>query len=253
MSEEQLVQIVLDTETTGLTPIDTDGTAHRIIDIGCVRLAGRNLSFDPKDQYQTYLNPERPIPEETVRVHHITDEMVADKPKFADIVDDFLAFVTGAELLIHNAEFDVGFINAELARVGRGKLEDYCPKITDTIPIAKTKFPFAGLDYLCEKYEIDLNERKVKGHGALLDSYLLAEVYLKLTQEQGTMELSNMTDISEDYTKMPSPSAFIVLKATDDELAEHERMLDLVEKKSKAVSAWRKAFAPESVEAEPKP
>lgn len=164
-------EIVLDTETTGLDPL----AGHRVVEIGCIELVnmvatGRSL--------QLYLNPEMPMPAGAEEVHGLTDDFLSDKPLFADKVDELVAFLGDAQLVIHNAQFDLGFLNAELARVGRGKLvNDY----VDTVSMARRKFPGqrASLDALCECFSID-NTKRTK-HGALLDSELLAEVYLELS------------------------------------------------------------------------
>ena len=186
-------QITLDTETTGLDPDKGD----RILEIGCVRLNGREISLDPDDYLQIYINPERDIPEETTAIHGITNEKVKDCPVFADIVDEFLDFVSDTELLIHNAKFDVGFINMELERLGRGRLEDYVAQITDTLEIAREMYPGrrVSLDGLCLMHKIDNSARVF--HGALLDSQLLAEVYLTMTRGQGEIDLDNWGDAVE--------------------------------------------------------
>lgn len=159
-----------------------------------MRLNGREISLNPDDYLQIYINPERDIPEETTAIHGITNEKVKDCPVFADIVDEFLDFVSDTELLIHNAKFDVSFINMELARLGRGKLEDYVAKITDTLEIAREMYPGrrVSLDGLCLMHKIDNSARVF--HGALLDSQLLAEVYLTMTRGQGEINLDNWGD-----------------------------------------------------------
>ena len=164
-------EVVLDTETTGLDPL----AGHRVVEIGCIELVnmvatGRSL--------QLYLNPEMPMPAGAQEVHGLSDEFLADKPLFADKVEEFIEFLGDAQLVIHNAQFDLGFLNAELARVGRAKLtNDY----VDTVSLARRKFPGqrASLDALCDRFSID-NTKRTK-HGALLDSELLAEVYLELS------------------------------------------------------------------------
>lgn len=238
------LQIALDTETTGLDVENGD----RLIEIGCVRIESRTMSDGEGSRFHRFVNPEREIPEDAIAVHHITNEMVADKPVFAEVVDDFLAFIKDAELLIHNAEFDVGVLNMELARLGRGKLEDYCAKITDTIPLARHYFPgrSVNLTNLCYILEIDTTEREREGHGALLDAELLAEVYLGMTRGQSKIKLTAATDHPELFGEIPPPEACVVLKATADELVEHEAMLDRVEKAAKAPALWRKLNAPET-------
>ena len=232
-------QITLDTETTG---IDVE-TGDRILEIGCVELVGRTLSDDTKYYFHVYINPERDVPEDVVKIHGLTNEFLADKPVFAEIADSFLEFVKGAELLIHNAAFDVGFLNGELARLGKGKLEDYCPKITDTIAIARTLFPGLrnNLDVLCTRYEIDNSSRTL--HGALLDARLLAEVYLAMTRKQESL-LAEFAGADEAPDPMPKPEDFIVTKASAEELREHEQFLDRIDKKCKGTSLWRKLQNP---------
>ncbi|MCP5364318.1 MAG: DNA polymerase III subunit epsilon [Hyphomicrobiales bacterium] len=164
-------EIVLDTETTGLEPAD----GHRIIEIGCVEL----LNHVPTGRtYQCYVNPERPVPEAAFAVHGISDDFLQDKPKFADIASVFMTFLGNSPLVIHNAAFDLKFINAELERVGQAVLEK--ERAIDTLLMARQKFPGspASLDALCKRFEIDLSDRAY--HGALKDTQLLAQVYLEL-------------------------------------------------------------------------
>ncbi|MEM9838400.1 MAG: DNA polymerase III subunit epsilon [Pseudomonadota bacterium] len=168
-------KVIFDTETTGLSPDDGD----RVIEIGAVEMVEGSLTGNT---FHEYINPERDVPMEAYRVHRISTEMLADKPLFADerVGPAFLNFVEGAELVAHNAPFDVGFINAELERAGLPKLRN---KITDTVPLARRKFPGspASLDALCTRFGISRTERESQGHGALLDSELLAKVYIELT------------------------------------------------------------------------
>ena len=167
-------EIVLDTETTGLSPED----GHRIVEIGCVELINHVASDRPEGRRQFYINPERPMPEEAFAVHGLSDEFLSTKPVFAEIADDFLAFIDDAPLVIHNAEFDMKFLNAELGRLGLAALPR--SRAVDTLAIARKRFPGAqaSLDALCKRYDIDNTGRTL--HGALLDSTLLAEVYLEL-------------------------------------------------------------------------
>ena len=234
-------QISLDTETTGRIVEEGD----RIVEIGCVELVGRALSDNPKYYFHLYLNPERDVPEEVVKIHGLTTEFLQDKPLFADVADSFLDFIKGAELIIHNAEFDVGFLDAELQRAGKGKLTDYCSKITDTLSIARTIFPGLrnNLDILCTRYEIDNSSRTL--HGALLDAHLLAEVYLAMTRKQESL-LEVLSGESDTPDPIPSPGSFIVAQATGEELAEHEAFLDRIDKKCKTGALWRAKDAPES-------
>lgn len=178
-------QIVLDTETTGLEPAQ----GHRIIEIGCVEIDQRRQTGR---HYHQYIKPERDIDEAAQEVHGISASFLADKPVFAQIVDEFLAFVTGAELLIHNAAFDIGFLDAELARLGAsyGRMSDYCV-ISDTLQMARRKHPGQrnSLDALCKRYEVDNSQREL--HGALLDAEILADVYLLMSGGQTDLSLSS--------------------------------------------------------------
>lgn len=227
--------IALDTETTGLDAANGD----RIIEIGCVALDGRIVTHKPEDALQLYVNPERDVPDEAVEIHGITNEFLADKPTFVEVADRFLDFVRGSTLVIHNATFDTGFLDMELGRIGRGKLSDYC-KIVDTVKLAKQLLPgrAVSLDSLCRYYEIDNSSRTF--HGALLDAELLAEVYVALTRGQDVLEMRN-----PDADNLPAiPKNLVVVTATVEELAEHERILDIAEKKAKATAAWRKLGVP---------
>lgn len=227
--------IALDTETTGLDAANGD----RIIEIGCVALDGRIVTHKPEDALQLYVNPERDVPDEAVEIHGITNEFLADKPTFVEVADRFLDFVRGSTLVIHNAAFDTGFLDMELGRIGRGKLSDYC-KIVDTVKLAKQLLPgrAVSLDSLCRYYEIDNSSRTF--HGALLDAELLAEVYVALTRGQDVLEMRN-----PDADNLPAiPKNLVVVTATVEELAEHERILDIAEKKVKATAAWRKLGVP---------
>ncbi len=175
-------EIVLDTETTGLDP----KSGHRIVEIGCIEL----INHVPSDKtFHCYLNPERDMPTEAQQVHGLSEEFLSDKPLFADVADDFMAFVGDAPLIIHNAAFDMGFVNAELERIGRSPLP--MDRAVDTVTMARRKFPGgqASLDALCRRFGIDLSERSL--HGALLDARLLAAVYLELLGgRQHGMELT---------------------------------------------------------------
>ncbi|MBA4110492.1 MAG: DNA polymerase III subunit epsilon [Leptothrix sp. (in: Bacteria)] len=173
-------QIFLDTETTGLSPESGD----RIIEIGCVemvnrRLTGRHLHF--------YLNPQRPNHEDAVRIHGLTDEFLADKPLFSAVVDEFLDYVAGSELIIHNASFDIGFLNAELRRVNKGVMADHIEGVLDTLVMAREMFPGKSnsLDALCKRLEVDNTHRTL--HGALMDAELLATVYINMTRGQDAL------------------------------------------------------------------
>ncbi len=222
-------QIVLDTETTGLDP----GEGHRIIEIGCVELVDRRHT---KRTFHVYLQPDREIDEGAIEVHGITNEFLKDKPRFADIVDDFLAFVEGAELVIHNAPFDVGFLNHELAMLGdRGRIEDYC-RILDTLALARKLHPGQrnSLDALCKRYEVDNSGREL--HGALLDAEILADVYLAMTGGQASLLLGEETATvenvdhsgSERTDRLDDKPPLRVIRASASEAAAHEAFLEAI-------------------------
>ena len=233
-------QICLDTETTGLYADKGD----RIVEIGCVEVVGRTLSDRPEAFFHRYLNPERDVPEEAVQVHGLDNRFLADKPLFADVADDFLKFIEGAELIIHNASFDVGFLNMELERVGKGRIENYCPVVTDSLKMAAEIFPGLRntLDVLCSRYEIDKSQRTL--HGALLDARLLAEVYLVFSRKQGE-PLSDVLDPGAEGFKIPDKSLFVRAVVPPEELAQHEVFLEMIAKKSKKGCLWQKALHPE--------
>ena len=230
-------QIFLDTETTGLSPENGD----RMVEIGCIemdnrRLTGRHLHF--------YLNPERRNGEGAVAVHGLTDEFLSDKPLFAHVVDEMLEFVSGAEIIIHNASFDVGFLNEELRRCGKPKFSTHVSAITDTLAMARDQFPGKSnsLDALCKRLEVDNSNRTL--HGALIDANLLAEVYIRLTRGQDLLVM-DMTEESRgaagDIGGPVDLSVFAlpVLAATDAELADHERVLGEIDKASGGKTIWR--------------
>lgn len=223
-------QIVLDTETTGLEP----SQGHRIIEIGCVELVERRLTGN---NFHMYLQPDREIDAAAIEVHGITNEFLADKPRFADVVDDFMNYLDGAQLIIHNAPFDVGFIDAELtAAGGYGSLGEYCD-VLDTLVMARQKHPGQrnSLDALCGRYDID-NSRRDK-HGALLDSEILAEVYLAMTGGQTALILesgNSAADSNGDANGIRrltgDRSALMVVKPSDDELVLHRQRLEAIGK-----------------------
>lgn len=229
-------QIVLDTETTGLDPVN-----HRIIEIGCVELERRRLTGR---HYHQYTNPMRDVDEAAQEVHGISNEFLNDKPEFSAVVDEFLAFVKGGELLIHNAPFDIGFLNAELARLGDayGRMEDYC-KITDTLAMARRKHPGQrnSLDALCKRYGVDNSQRDL--HGALLDAEILADVYLMLSG--GQTDLSLAADESaersgQDHHQGLSREGLVltVIQPSADELSAHESLLAQINKVSGERCLW---------------
>lgn len=229
-------QIVLDTETTGLHAKLGD----RVLEIGCIELLSRSIS---ERHFHRYLNPERDIDEGAAKVHGLTAEFLADKPKFAEIAKEFVDYVGGAELIIHNAAFDVEFLDRELSLAGMKKLAEYCPSIIDTLAMARELHPGKrnGLDALCERYSISNAHRTL--HGALLDARLLAEVYLALTrgQESLVMELEAPSAAAVAAAKVDA-GKLTVLRATDEEAAAHEKILDAIDKaaKEKGGSLWRR-------------
>jgi len=229
-------QIVLDTETTGLNARMGD----RVIEIGCIELLSRSIT---ENRFHSYLNPGREIEEGAAKVHGLTAEFLADKPKFADVAKDFIEYVSGAELIIHNAPFDVEFLDQELALAGLKKLSHYVAGVVDTLAMARELHPGKrnGLDALCERYFVNNAHRTL--HGALLDARLLAEVYLALTrgQESLVMELEAPSEAAVAAARVDAKK-LTVLRATDAEADAHERILDAIDKaaKDKGGSLWRK-------------
>jgi len=234
-------QIVLDTETTGLEVRQ----GHRLIEIACVEMIERRPTGK---YYQTYLNPDRAIDEGARQVTGIEDEFLLDKPRFADVVEEFLAFVDGAELIIHNATFDVGFINGELARLGEsfGRLEDRC-SVLDTLMMARERYPGQrnSLDALCKRLGVDNSARDL--HGGLIDAQLLADVYIAMTSGQVVLDLGfeggYEQAVSATLTPMVLEHRPRVLRANADEVATHEKRLDGLDKSAGGVSVWRREEA----------
>ena len=233
-------QIFLDTETTGLSAESGD----RIIEIGCVemvnrRLTGENLHF--------YLNPERKSHEDAVRIHGLTDQFLADKPLFASIADELMDYLSGAEIIIHNAAFDVGFLNEELRRLSRPKFPTHVTAITDSLTMAREMFPGKSnsLDALCKRLEVDNTNRTL--HGALLDAGLLAEVYIRMTRGQNSLVI-DATDAGGpgeviiaaiDFSQYALP----VLAATEAEADAHDVLLKDLDKSSNGKTKWRSLMA----------
>lgn len=223
-------QIILDTETTGINPHE----GHRIIEIGCVEMVNRRLTGN---NFHVYLNPDRIIEEDAIRVHGITNEYVADKQRFREIAQQFFDYLQGAELVIHNAAFDVGFINHEfnLLPTPLPRIDNVCG-ILDTLALARELHPGQknNLDALCRRYDIINSHRTF--HGALLDAEILADVYLAMTGGQVSLNLANQGDQQDaagvNAGVLVRRSALRVVKATADELAAHDKRLDLVQKKS---------------------
>ena len=230
-------QIFLDTETTGLE----HKLGHRIIEIGCVEMRHRRLI---RRHFHHYLNPDRDIDAGALEVHGLTREFLQDKPRFADIAEAFLDFVRGAELIIHNAPFDVGFLNAELALLHREPIETVCPSVLDSLRLAKELHPGKknNLDTLCERYGID-NSKRTR-HGALLDAEILAEVYVAMTRGQESLIMEIDPDpLKPSQTSLaPLPrevrQAHVVLRANAQEQAEHARLLTSIQSESKGKCLW---------------
>ena len=233
-------QIVLDTETTGLEPAQ----GHRIIEIGCVELFNRRLTGN---HYHQYIQPDREIDEGAIEVHGISNEFLVDKPRFADIVEDFLSFIKGAELIIHNAPFDVGFINHEFLRYREDhpKLESFC-SITDTLAMAREMHPGQknNLDALCKRYDVDNSRRDL--HGALLDAEILADVYLRMTGGQEALFSESRQQSAENKNKeiariSAERPPLTVLLATEEELRAHNQRLEALQSSSGGQCVWLKS------------
>lgn len=230
-------QIVLDTETTGINP----EAGHRIIEIGCVELIERKLTGK---NFHVYLNPQRDVEEGAFRVHGISTEFLQDKPLFKDVVDELIAFINGSELIIHNAPFDIGFLNCELRSIKWPKIiADYCA-VCDTLAMARDKHPGQrnSLDALCKRYDVDSSKRLL--HGALLDAEILADVYLAMTGGQGSL-FDDEQSIDADNVKNPAitlsqqilVSSTPVLSASQFELEQHNEFVQFLIKKS-GVNLW---------------
>jgi len=232
-------QVFLDTETTGLSPESGD----RIIEIGCVeivnrRLTGRKVHF--------YVNPERRNSVDAYKVHGLSDDFLADKPLFAHIVDELIEFIRDAEIIIHNAAFDIGFLDAELRRIGRPAFLEHGVRVTDTLSMARDTFPGKSnsLDALCKRFEVNNTAREL--HGALLDAGLLAEVYIRMTRGQDSLVIDAGDMAAAELAARPvdfSALTLIVIPADDDDLAGHAAMLAEIDKASGGRAVWRLAAA----------
>jgi len=232
-------QIVLDTETTGLNP----ETGDRLIEIGCVELVARKLTGNNRHYY---VNPERLSSEEALRVHGISDEFLRDKPKFADVADELLDYLQGAEVIIHNAPFDIGFLEKELQISGRASFRATVGQVTDTLVMAKEMYPGKrnSLDALCDRLGVDNSARTL--HGALLDAELLADVYIYLTRGQdallidaGPSEVGPSQAVQFDFRQLLLP----VIEASEQEAAAHEEVLGQLDKASGGKTVWRSVLA----------
>lgn len=231
-------QIVLDTETTGLDPLQ----GHRIIEIGCVEMLNRKLTGR---HLHVYINPQREIDAAAQEVHGITEEFLRDKPVFADIADTFIEFVRDAELIIHNAPFDIGFLDHELADLGRGYLpmHEYCA-VLDSLVLARKKHPGQknNLDALCKRYDVDNSQREL--HGALKDAEILADVYLMMTGGQSSLGLG-YESVNDEGTTSAAPSRIRskraplrIIRATAEELEAHDMRLQALDKSSDGACLW---------------
>jgi DNA polymerase III subunit epsilon len=229
-------QIFLDTETTGLSAANGD----RILELACVELVNRKLT---KINQHFYINPERDSHEEALRVHGITSEFLADKPKFAEVADAFLEFVAGAEVIIHNAPFDLSFLNMELAKLGKPEFKTHVSKVTDTLAMAKELYPGKrnGLDALCDRLGVDNSSRTL--HGALLDAELLADVYINLTRGQDALLIDAGSSSSGGAISGASADLsdlqLVVLQASESEATAHEDLLRQIDKASGGKTVWR--------------
>jgi DNA polymerase-3 subunit epsilon len=231
-------QIILDTETTGLEPEQ----GHRIIEIGCVELVNRRKTGRT---FHRYLRPDREVDWGALQVHGITNEFLAQQPRFAEVVDELLEFITGGELVIHNAAFDIAFLDAELKRLpGRPRVVRELCSVVDTLPLARQMHPGQrnSLDALCKRYSIDNSHREL--HGALLDAQILADVYLAMTGGQTALILGEETETHLHVTFEPVPTTIRpvgglrVVRATEEELTVHERVLAMIDKISGGKTLW---------------
>jgi DNA polymerase-3 subunit epsilon len=232
-------QIFLDTETTGLDPDSGD----RIVEVGCVEMINRRLTGEHR---HFYFNPERKGSEDSIKIHGLTDEFLADKPRFGAVADELMAWLHGAEVIIHNAAFDVAFLNAELRRLARPSFDTVAAKVVDTLSMAREMFPGKAnsLDALCRRLEVDNAHRTL--HGALLDAGLLAEVFIRLTRGQETLGIRHDSDLGpmiDTATIDLSGFELIVVELDDDEAAAHEAVLADLDKASGGKTLWRLAMA----------
>ncbi len=230
-------QIILDTETTGLEI----GDGNRIVEIGCVELLNRHLTGR---HLHLYLNPDRDSEEGALRVHGLTTEFLSDKPRFAQVADDFLSFVQDAEIIIHNAAFDIRFLDNELSLLGRDPFRTHVSGVIDSLALAKEQFPGKrnSLDALCDRFGIDNSSRTL--HGALLDAELLAEVYISLTRGQESLMMEAESESAQGQALAASIDlrgiVLPVIRATAEELEAHAAMLPMIDKASGDKTIWKK-------------
>ncbi|MDB5777365.1 MAG: polymerase subunit epsilon [Herbaspirillum sp.] len=228
--------IILDTETTGINPRN----GHRIIEIGCVEMLNRQLTGN---NFHRYLNPGRDSEEGALAVHGLTTEFLSDKPKFEEVAAEFLDYVGNAEIIIHNAPFDVGFLDMELSLLGFPHFKEHVTGVIDTLPMAKEMHPGKrnSLDALCDRYGISNAHRTL--HGGLLDAALLAEVYLAMTRGQNSLSMDlgigDANDAAGNAIPLAPLAGIIVRPASGDELAQHESLLAGLDKDSKGKCIWR--------------
>ena len=229
-------QIFLDTETTGLDPKQ----GHRVVEVAGVEMFNRRLTGK---HFHRYLNPEREMDARAQEIHGLSDDFLADKPKFREIAQEFLEFVSGSELVIHNAPFDVSFLDSELGLVGMPQIRNHCPNVVDTLALAKELHPGKrnNLDALCERYGVNHSKRTL--HGALLDAELLAEVYLAMTRGQETLVIELDGAGPAGGEAFTFERMLVVLRASEDELAAHHALLEEIDKASRGGCIWKSAPA----------
>ena len=228
-------QIILDTETTGLDPT----LGHRVIEIAAVEIVDRRLTGN---HFHRYVNPGRASEEGALQVHGLTEEFLRDKPKFGDIAKELLEFVSGTELIIHNAAFDCAFLDAEFGLLDLKPIAEYCPQVVDTLRMARELYPGKknNLNALCERYQIDNSTRTL--HGALLDANLLAEVYLALTRGQDSLmiDAAPTPQAQAETRRAAGKLELVVLAASAEEIAEHEKQLAEIDTASRGACVWKK-------------
>ncbi len=230
-------QIILDTETTGLEPEH----GHRIVELAAVEYINRRPTGN---NFHKYLNPERESDERALEIHGLTTGFLSDKPSFGQIADEFIQYVNGAELIIHNAAFDLAFLNTELARCEKTAMGDICPQVIDTLKLAKDLHPGKrnNLNALCERYAVDNSQRTL--HGALLDAQLLGEVYLAMTRGQETLLMDIAPSAQNEIRREQGLKIKLPLvKASAEEVEAHQTYLDKLKKESKGACLWQQLEA----------